>query len=135
VFQSISVISLVALIAGCSGGMNGVLRGSGEQVSVASYAGLCLDSLQITLPDGETFIGYIPTPEGDGEADPFCVSPYEVASSGSFGSGGEDPDSILFSDRLNMMRCEINFRKPGRWGAAGGSGICQLSDSRVIDVK
>ena len=132
----ISMISVVVLSAGCSGSMNGVLRGSGEQVSLSRYSGLCLDSLQVTLPDGETFIGYIAATESDGEADPFCVSRYQkVTSSGSLIGDGRDADSILFGDRLNMMRCELSFQEPGRWGPASGTGVCRLSDGRTIDVQ
>ena len=76
-FRPVSIVALVTLIAGCSGNMNGVLRGSGEHVSISRYAGLCLDSLQVTLPDGETFIGYITPAESDGKVDPFCVSPFQ----------------------------------------------------------
>ena len=134
--QFVSIISLVGLIAGCSGSMSGVLRNSGEQVSISHYGGLCLDSLQVTLPDGETFIGYIAAPESDGEVDSFCVSPYQKAtsySSGPSNSGGSD--SILFSDRLNMMRCELSFQDSRRWRSASGAGVCRLSDSRIIDVQ
>jgi len=136
VIKSVLILSWVTLIAGCSGSMNGVLRESGEQVSFSRYAGLCLDSLQVTLPDGETFIGYITIPESDGEVDPFCLSPYQEKSPpGAAVSAGKGSDSVLFSDRLNMMRCELTFQKSGRWSAANGEGICRLSDSRVIDVQ
>jgi len=136
VIRFISMISVVVLSVGCSGSINGVLRGSGEQASVSLYSGLCLDSLQVTLPDGETFIGYISVTESDGEADPFCVSRYQkVTSSSSVISDGHDADSILFGDRLNMMRCELSFQEPGRWGPASGTGVCRLSDGRTIDVQ
>lgn len=123
-------------MAGCSGNMNGVLRGSGEHVSISRYAGLCLDSMQVTLPDGETFIGYITPAESDARVDPFCVSPYqEMSSPDSVAGDSGVSDSILFGDRLNMMRCELSFRKSGRWGTASGAGMCRLLDSRVIDVQ
>jgi hypothetical protein len=136
VIKPASVISLAALIAGCSGSMNGVLRGSGEQVSVSSYSGLCLDSLQITLPDGEIFIGYITAPESDGEVDSFCVPRYQkVTSSSSVVSDAHGYENILFSDQLDMMRCDLSFREAGWWSAPGGAGVCTLSDSRIIDVQ
>lgn len=129
-------VSLIALFVGCSGSMNGVLRGSGEQVSFSRYGGLCLDSLQVTLPDGETFIGYIATPESQEEVDPFCQSPYKkVTSSSPMVSDSGDTDSILFSDRLNTMRCELSFGDSSRWRSASGTGVCRLSDNRIIDVQ
>lgn len=134
--RSALIISLVGLVTGCAGSMHGVFRESGEQVSVSRYAGLCLDSLLVTLPDGETFIGYVTVPENERETDPFCVSRYPNApASSSVVSDGHASEDILFSDRLNMMRCELRFQKPGRWDAASGIGVCRLSDSRIIDVQ
>lgn len=135
-FQHMLLLSLLALIAGCSGNMHGVLRERGEEVSVASYKGLCLDSLQITLPDGETYIGYITAPAGEGELDPECVVRYGTfSSSGGVADAGSNPESVLFSDRMNMMRCELTVSGSGRWRAASGTGTCRLPDSRAIDVN
>jgi len=130
------LLSLLALVAGCSGSMQGVLRESGEEVSVASYKGLCLDSLLITLPDGETFIGYITAPAGGEAQDPACVVRYGTLSApGAVASAGSDPESVLFSDRMNMMRCELTVSASSRWRAASGTGTCRLPDSRAIDVN
>ncbi len=132
----VSILSLMALFAGCSGGMSGTLKGSDEKVSVSSYRGLCLDSLQVTLPDGETFIGYINVPESQAQEDSFCVPRFQkVTSYAAVFSDGYGYDSMLFGDRLDTMRCDIDFQEARWWWPPSGTGVCTLPDSRVIEIQ
>jgi hypothetical protein len=119
---------LIALLAGylsgCSSSFTGVLAGSGEQVSFSRYAGLCLDSVMVTLPDGETFIGYLPDTT---ESDTRCRI-------GTL-SGSANAYSMLYGDRINTMYCDFQAVQPDTAGVPGSTGICRLSDSRTIVLK
>jgi hypothetical protein len=116
--------------------MSGTLKRSGEKVSVSSYRGLCLDSLQVTLPNGETFVGYINVPESDAQEDSFCVPRFQkVASSAAVVSDGQGYDSMLSGDRLDTMRCDMDFQETRWWWPPSGTGVCTLPDSRIIEIQ
>jgi hypothetical protein len=113
---------LTGYLSGCSSTFTGVLAGSGEQVTFSRYAGLCLDSIMVTLPDGETFIGYL---HGTTEPDARCTV-------GTLG-GYPNPYSMLYGTRINSMYC--NFQAvpaDATAGAPDSTGRCKLSDSRTI---
>ena len=113
---------LIALLAGylsaCSSTFTGVIDGSGEQVSFSRYAGLCLDSIIVTLPDGETFVGYL---YDTTKSDARCKVGTHAESTNAY--------SMLYGNRINTMYCEFQATQPG------SSGLCKLSDSRTIALK
>lgn len=111
---------LTGYLAGCSSTFTGVLAGSGEQVSFSRYAGLCLDSVMVTLPDGETFIGYLPDTT---ESDVRCKVGAHRGSPKAY--------SMLYGDRINTMYCDFQAVQP----EAGSTGLCKLSDSGTIVLK
>ncbi len=115
---------LSGYLSGCSGTFTGVLAGSGEQVSFSRYAGICLDNVMVTLPDGETFIGYLPATT---ESDERC----------RIGPPGGSPDtySMLNGNRINTMYCDFQAVPPDSAGSAGSTGLCRLSDGRSIALK
>lgn len=115
---------LTGYLSGCSSTFNGVLADSGEQVSFARYAGLCLDSLMVTLPDGETFIGYL---HDATESDVRC----KVGSR----AGAADRYSVLYGSRINMMYCDFQAPQPDAASVPGATGLCKLPDSRTIVLK
>jgi hypothetical protein len=120
--------ALIALLSGylsgCSSTFTGVLRDSGEEVSFSRYAGLCLDSIMVTLPDGETFIGYLYAAK---EADARCKVGSHV--------GSPDAYSVLYGNRINMMYCDFQASQPDTASVRGATGVCKLSDSRTIALK
>jgi hypothetical protein len=111
---------LTACLSGCAGSFNGVLNDSGEQVSFSRYPGLCLDSVMVTLPDGETFIGFL---GGEAEPDGDC----KIASE----PRAPYPYSVLYGSRINMMVCDYRAAqdKPDQ------AGLCKVSDGRTIALK
>jgi hypothetical protein len=115
---------LTGYLSGCSSTFTGVLDGSGEQVSFSRYSGLCLDSVMVTLPDGETFIGYLPeTTEPDARCKVGTLS------------GSPNTYSMLYGDRINTMYCDFQATQPDTAGVPGSTGRCILSDSRTIALK
>jgi hypothetical protein len=115
---------LTGCLSGCSSTFTGVLAGSGEQVSFSRYAGLCLDSIMVTLPDGETFIGYLPD---TAESDARCkVGAYR---------GSRKTYSMLYGDRISTMYCDFQAAQPDTADVLGSTGLCKLSDSRTISLK
>jgi hypothetical protein len=115
---------LTGYLSGCSTTFNGVLAGSGEQVSFSRYAGLCLDSLMVTLPDGETFIGYL---HDATESDVRCKVGSRV--------GAADQYTVLYGSRINMMYCDFQAAQPDTASVPGATGLCKLPDSRTIVLK
>ena len=119
---------LIALLAGylsgCASTFSGVLADSGEQVSFSRYTGLCLDSVMVTLPDGETFVGYLP---GAREPGTRCQA----------GASGGPPkgNSMLYGDRINTMYCSFQAVQPDTTGESPSAGLCKVSDSRTILLK
>ena len=111
-------------LCGCSSTFTGVLAGSGEQVSFSRYAGLCLDSIMVTLPDGETFIGYL---HSTTEPDARCrVGAY---------TGSPEAYSVLYGDRINTMYCDFQASQSDTAGVPGATGQCKLSDTRTIALN
>ena len=115
---------LTGSLSGCSSTFTGVLAGSGEQVSFSRYAGLCLDSIMVTLPDGETFIGYLYDTR---EPDASCKVGIHTGSPNAY--------SVLYGTRINMMYCDFQAVQPNTASVLGSTGLCKLSDSRTIALK
>ena len=118
------VALLFGYLSGCSGSFTGVLRDSGEQVSFSRYAGLCLDSIMVTLPDGETFIGYLYDTK---ESDTRCEVGSYLGAPGTY--------SVLYGNRFNMMYCDFRAARSDVASVSDTAGLCKLSDSRTISVK
>lgn len=114
---------LSGYLSGCASTFSGVLAGSGEQVSFSRYTGLCLDSVMVTLPDGETFVGYLP---GSREHGTRC----EVGAL----DGPPNAYSMLYGDRINTMYCNFQAAQDTTAGSSS-AGLCKLSDSRTIMLK
>lgn len=113
---------LTGYLSGCSSTFTGVLAGSGEQVTFSRYDGLCLDSIMVTLPDGETFIGYL---HDTTESNARCTV-------GTL-SGSPNAYSMLYGSRINSMYCDFQAVQPDTTaGVPDSTGLCKLSDSRTI---
>jgi len=78
----------------------------------------------VTLPDGETFIGYLPDTT---ESDARC----KVGIPG----GSPNAYSMLYGDRINTMYCDFQAVQPNTAGVPGSTGLCKLSDSRTIALE
>ncbi len=91
--------------------MQGMIRGSGERVTMAYEQAMQHDNLNVTLPDGETFRGKV------------------VRESRGNMRG------TLFGDRGRTMACRFHYADSSGFTSAGGVGLCETSDGKQIDVQ
>jgi hypothetical protein len=128
------------VLASCSGEMQGVVRGQGTPVAFAFEQGLESDTLTAVI-DGENFRGRsvmtnatstigtgFGTVSGAGGLDIFNASLMGMTTSGSFAA-------TMLGDRGSSLRCQLQYASSMGDTSAGGVGVCQHSDGRVIDVQ
>ena len=119
------------MLAGCSGTMQGVVRGEGTRVQFQYEQGVDRDFYKTAL-DGENFSGQaINTGATSGVGTVFTGSTIGTvitsSTSGNF-------VAVLLGDRGSTMRCQMNYADSSGLTSMGGVGLCQHSDGRVIDV-
>ncbi len=101
----------LALLAACSGTIDGVIRGEGGRVTFRYEQGMDRDFYEAII-DGERFKGQ-------------AVRAY--ARSGNF-------VAVMFGDRGSTIRCKMNYADSSGFTSMGGVGICRHSDGRIFDV-
>ncbi|WP_149786260.1 hypothetical protein [Lutimaribacter pacificus] len=123
--------AMSGIVAGCSGTMQGVVRGEGTPVQFQYEQGVDRDFYRTSI-DGESFSGQavnagatsgVGTVFANGATGTVLVT----SSSGNF-------VAVLMGDRGSTMRCQMNYADSSGFTSMGGVGICQHSDGRVIDV-
>lgn len=138
------IIAVCLTLVGCAGTMNGMVRSSGHPVSIAYTQSADHDDLTITMPDGETFTGKAvmigkSTSVGYGVGNATATSSGRRYASGTgFGVVNTytgNMQAVLFGNRGHTMRCNLQYADSSGFTAAGGIGLCETSDGRVIDVQ
>lgn len=121
---------MVFALMACSGTMKGIDRYSGKRVHLA-YEDEKFGSavLQVTMPDGELFIGKLI--EEPGTAVAGVPSDIEYPSVDELRGNTE---AFLFGDRGNYMKCKFRLSDTVLGFKSGGFGLCQTSYGRVVDV-
>ncbi len=119
----ILTVSILALMVACSGTMDGVVRGEGSRVTFQYEQGFDRDFYEATI-DGENFKGQAVYAD--------AVSGVVAGVFTSLTSG--NLVAVMFGDRGSTMRCNMNYADSSGFTSMGGVGICQHSDSRVIDI-
>ena len=130
---------LFILVGGCGGNMQGVIRGTGQPVTFSYEQGVSSDSLTAVI-DGEQFTGKAVM---RGATSTFGTG-FGTASSGSstanvstsiFGSTTTgDFVATMLGNRGSSLSCQLQYADSSGFTAAGGVGVCQHSDGRVIDI-
>lgn len=118
--------TLVFAVLACAGTMKGIDRYSGKRVYF-SYEDQNFGSgqIQVTMPDGERFVGNIveePPPADEGKKYP---NVYEFLG---------NTEVFLLGDRGGMMRCRFRLSDTVLGFKSGGFGLCETADGRVIDM-
>ena len=142
----VCILLVCPLLASCGGAMQGMIRGSGERVTMSYEQAMQHDNLQVTLPDGETFKGKIvmegaSTGVGYGFGTASATSSSVGVATGTgtaFGIVGTYTGSmrgVLFGDNGHTMVCKFQYADSSGFTSAGGVGLCETSDGRVIDVQ
>ena len=132
-------IVLLSVLVGCSGTMQGAIRGSKQPVQFTYEQGINSDKLTAVV-DGETFQGKAVM---RGASSTFGTS-FGTAQSGSsaaFGTGTfsgstttGDYVATLLGTRGSSLSCELQYADTSGFTTLGGVGVCQHSDGRIIDV-
>jgi len=126
--------------------MSGMVRGSGEPISISYTQGMQHDNLKVTMPDGETFNGKAVMivhsakfVTGFGTATTASSKgPYATASGTGFGvveSYTGSVQAVLFGDKGHTMRCKLQYADSSGFTTASGVSLCETSDGRVMDVQ
>lgn len=145
--RKVIVLSLaISFITGCAGTMNGMVRNTGDRVTINYQQGMEHDNLQLVMPDGETFKGKV-VMVGRSTSSGWTTSNLTATSStgqSAYGTGSAfsvvetytgSMEGVLFGDRKHTMRCKFQYADSSGFTTAGGVGLCETSDGRVIDVQ
>ena len=114
----------------CSGTMKGIDRYSGKRIFF-SYTDEKFGSaeIQVTMPDGERFVGRIvKEPEA---TDATALSGKSYPTVDEFAGNTE---AYLQGDRGNDMKCKFRLSDKVLGFKGGGFGLCETFDGRVIDI-
>lgn len=138
-------LSLLLILTGCAGTMQGMIRGSGQLVSINYEQAMSHDNLRVSLPDGEAFIGKAVQVGNSVSIGQSFGSVFGVSSSGrTFAAASSgfgvvstftgNVEAVLFGSRGRSMQCRLRYADSSGFTTAGGVGVCETSDGKVIDV-
>jgi len=129
--------SLFTMTMGCSGQIAGVIRRDAKRIEI-TYTSSRLTAAELTavLPDGEQFRGKAESLDRTQDA-------LETASTASSLQSGRfeavqgfpgNSKATLSGNRGQVIKCRFKITDVIMGFSSGGTGICQISDGRVIDV-
>lgn len=130
---------LVATLSACGGNMQGVVRGSGQPVIFTYEQGMSSDSLTAEI-DGETLAGKAvmrgaSTTVGTAFGTATAGTTTAFGTSTLIGSSYTgDFVATLIGNRGSTLSCQLQYADSSGFTTAGGVGVCQHSDGRVIDI-
>lgn len=118
-------------LVGCSGTMQGVVRGEGTPVQFQYEQGVDRDTYRTNI-DGESFTGQAinagaTSGVGTVLTGGTTATVFTSTTSGNF-------VAVLLGNRGSTMRCQMNYADSSGLTSMGGVGMCQHSDGRIIDV-
>ena len=135
----LSVLCAVAILGGCAGSMEGVVRETGQPMQFQYEQGMSSDSITAVLGD-ETFKGKAvmdgaTTSVGTGFGSTqfgyntvsSTVTVVDSTYTGNF-------VAVLFGSKGSTMNCQLRYADSSGFTSFGGVGVCKHSDGRVIDV-
>jgi len=128
---------LFAMMVGCSGQMEGVVRRDANRIAIAySDSRLASAELMTVLADGEQFRGKSARLDRTQDV-------METESTPAYNNSGNfqavqgfhgNSQATLSGNRGNVIQCRFKIADTIIGFSSGGTGICQVSDGRVIDV-
>ena len=129
--QKTLAVVACTLLGACSGTMQGMIRGSGAPVTFSYEQGMASNALTAVI-DGEVFKGKAVPAESTstvltGIARNNNMPVFAESSTGA-------ARAVLLGSRGSSLTCRLQYADSGGFAAAGGVGVCQHSDQRVIDV-
>ena len=121
------LFSMFAVLSGCGGNMQGVVRGTGQPVVFAYEQGMSSDSLTAVI-DKETFAGKAVMRGASTTVGNFGTTILTASSSTG------DFVATLIGNRGSTLSCQLQYADSSGFTTAGGVGVCQHSDGRTIDI-
>jgi hypothetical protein len=114
----------------CSGTMKGIDRYSGKRIFF-TYTDEKFGSaeIQVTLPDGERFVGRIVAESETSDTTAPSGKSYPTVDEFS-----GNTEAFLQGDRGNNMKCKFRLSDKVLGFKSGGFGLCETFDGRVIDI-
>ena len=131
--------ALISTLTACGGTMQGAVRGTGQPVTFAYEQGMSSDSLTAEI-DGEAFAGKAvmrgaSTTVGTAFGSATAGTTSAFGTSTLFGSTSTgDFVAILLGSRGSSLSCQLQYADSSGFTTAGGVGVCQHSDGRLIDI-
>jgi hypothetical protein len=112
--------------------MQGVVRGSGEQIVLNYEQGMDTDFLTTTIDEEKL----------EGKAVMRGASSFTGNAIGSDGSHAAlygstttgDVIAKLIGDKGSTLSCDLQYADSSGFTTSGGVGVCKHSDGRIIDV-
>ena len=138
--KSISLIVVVAAtLSACGGNMQGVVRGTGQPVTFTYEQGVSSDNLTTEI-DGETFAGKA-VMRGSSTTVGTVIGAATASTTTAFGTSTLIASSYtgnvvatMIGNRGSSLSCQLQYADSSGFTTAGGVGVCQHSDGRVIDI-
>ncbi|SHJ24525.1 hypothetical protein [Wenxinia saemankumensis] len=138
--KKVTLLVGTLILAGCSGTMQGVIRGEGTPVQFSYEQGMDSDQLTAVI-DGEQFRGRSVM---DGAASTFGTgfgTAFDMSGGAYSGMTNYvgytttgDFTATLLGSRGSTLRCDLDYADSSGLTNVGGVGVCQHSDGRIIDV-
>ncbi|CAB1057560.1 hypothetical protein D1BOALGB6SA_2313 [Olavius sp. associated proteobacterium Delta 1] len=128
---------LLGVTLGCSGQMDGVIRRDAKRIEITyTDSRVSVAELIAVLPDGEHFRGRSERLDRTKEMMETDSTDTDDLS-GHFEALQTFPGNTkatLSGNRGNVIKCRFKLTDVIIGFASGGTGLCQISDERVIDV-
>jgi hypothetical protein len=133
------LVASISLLSACGGTMQGAVRGSGQPVQFSYEQGMSSDMLTAVI-DGETFNGKAvmrgaSTTIGTGFGTATAGGTTAFGTTTIVGSSYTgDFVAALLGSKGSTLSCQLQYADSSGFTTAGGVGVCQHSDGRVIDI-
>jgi hypothetical protein len=124
---SLLILVMFAFLSACGGNMQGMVRGTGQPVVFAYEQGMSSDSLTAVI-DREEFAGRAVMRGSSTTVGNFGLSTLVASSSTG------DVVATLIGNQGSTLSCQLQYADSSGFTTAGGVGLCQHSDGRVIDI-
>ena len=127
------VAILYGMLTACSGTMDGIVREDAKRVKL-KYTGARIgkSEVQVTMPEGERFIGR--TQLGSDATEPDTGGSISSDKFQAVEDFEGNADAVLTGDRGNIMKCRFHLTDIVIGFPIGGFGLCQVADGRTIDI-
>ena len=122
---------------GCSGSIKGIIRRDAVRIPITyTDSRIGKGVLQTVLPDGESFEGQLLKASSMNQLEPTnsVESSRDILDFPAIQSFEGNAEATLAGNRGRIIKCRFKLSDTVIGLSSGGFGVCQVSDSRVIDI-